>query len=71
MANLSNTTSNWKSSKEIILIKYDEMPIPNSKGVINDLGVDSILRLKKTNLVNMCPMYDNVYRIQDSTFNVE
>jgi hypothetical protein len=43
------------------------MPIPNT----NDPGVDSILRLKKTFLVNMCPMYGNVYRIQVSTFNVE
>jgi hypothetical protein len=47
------------------------MTIPNTKGVTNDLEVDSILRLKKTFMVNMCPMYGNVYRIQDSTFNVE
>jgi hypothetical protein len=50
------------------MVKY---AIPNSKGVTNDLGVDSILRLKKTFLVNMCPMYGNVYRIQISTFNAE
>jgi hypothetical protein len=53
------------------MIRYGEMPIPNSKGVTNDLGVDSIFRLKKTFLVNMRPMYDNVYRIQVSTFNAK
>jgi hypothetical protein len=47
------------------------MHIPNSKGVTNDFRVDSILRLKKTILVNMCPMYGNVYKIQDLAFNVE
>ncbi len=72
VANLLSITSNWESSKVInILIRYGEMPIPNSKGVTNDPRVDSILRLKKTTLVNMCPMYGNVYRIQVSTFNAK
>jgi hypothetical protein len=72
VANLLSITSNWESSKVInILIRYGEMPIPNSKGVTNDPRVDSIHRLKKTILVNMCPMYGNVYRIQDSTFNAK
>ncbi len=48
---------------------YNEMPIPNSRGVTNDLGMDLILRLKKIVLVNMCPMYVNVYGIQDLTFS--
>jgi hypothetical protein len=45
------------------------MPIPYSRGVTNDLGMDSIHRLKKLILVNMCPMYGNVYGIQDLTFS--
>ncbi len=47
------------------------MPIPNSKGVTNDPRVDLVFKLKKTILVNMCLMYGNVYRIQDSTFNAK
>jgi hypothetical protein len=67
---LSTSTSNWESLKLInILIMYNEMPIPNSRGVTNDLGMDLILRLKKIVLVNMCPMYANVYGIQDLTFS--
>jgi hypothetical protein len=72
VANLLSITSNWESLEVInILIMYGEMPIPNSKGVTNDPRVDSILKLKKTFMVNMCPMYGNVYRIQISTFNAE
>jgi hypothetical protein len=72
VANLLSTTSNWESLKVInILIRYNEMPIPNSRSVTNDLGVDSIFRLKKNKFVNLCPMYGNVYGIQNSTFTVE